>query len=525
MVEGNLEKKKTGIVKQILKWFGLSVLTILIILGFIFQAPYKVISLFLIFLLACTVLPKPLRKWFWLSFGATLIILIAWVFLPDDNEGWRPYTPEKEIAEMRARFAIPDEENAATIYDQLLKNYSDPSDDFPDSNTNSFPIRKPWSSKDHPELAGWLENQQNLIATLLDVSKIEKCRFPINVDIFSDQGIDKLSAIRHWAYLLVTASNNDIAEERFDQAIDKQVAILQMAKHQFQQPAMLGLLVGIALEALAIQEFNNFVVTSEASENYLATIEKALTRTEHNWSSDLHKVLEHEKLSSKNLLLGMFYEINPEGKTRLNRDPTARARASMRDATNDVCVFPSWQKKLTKAYTILGWFSLPSTPQEAAKVIDESYEKYYGTLKPDYDWGKESRKLSIKFNYRYMVGTMANMISGSYGGIHNIYLRLLTDERGSQLLIALRRHKNETGSWPKNLDEIKGLTLPENFVDHYNENPFVYKLTDEDFKLYSKGKNGLDEDGKYDRNWPDKAEADDRLIWPKIKGCQEREKK
>ncbi|GAI19174.1 unnamed protein product, partial [marine sediment metagenome] len=54
----------------------------------------------------------------------------------------------------------------------------------------------------------------------------------------------------------------------------------------------------------------------------------------------------------------------------------------------------------------------------------------------------------------------------------------------------------------------------ETLVDPFNNGPFVYKLTDDSFKLYSKGKNNTDEDGKYKRRYGEASEGDDWLIWP-----------
>ena len=109
MVEEIEKKKKFGIIKGICKWIGLGLLTLLIILGLIFQAPWKVTTLLVVILLACTVLPKHVRKWFWLTVGLVVIALIVWVFLPDDNQGWRPYTFEEESAALQAKYSIPDE--------------------------------------------------------------------------------------------------------------------------------------------------------------------------------------------------------------------------------------------------------------------------------------------------------------------------------------------------------------------------------------------------------------------------------
>ena len=180
-----------------------------------------------------------------------------------------------------------------------------------------------------------------------------------------------------------------------------------------------------------------------------------------------------------------------------------------------------WQKKLIRAKTILLWFCLPSNPQKAAKIIDKIYDKYYAMAKPDFDWDKMYEKLDLKFrlNYRYTIAYPAGILDASYKRIHDIYHRVMADQKGSRLLIALRRYKNTNGRWPEGLDDIKSLAPAEIFVDPVNDDSFVYKLTEEDFTLYSNGKNNIDENGEYNSTWDpisfeSKVEEDDRLIWP-----------
>ena len=70
------------------------------------------------------------------------------------------------------------------------------------------------------------------------------------------------------------------------------------------------------------------------------------------------------------------------------------------------------------------------------------------------------------------------------------------------------------GHWPESLDELKFLAPEEIFIDPINNDSFVYKLTEDNFTLYSKGKNNIDEGGKRDRCGEEETGADDRLIWP-----------
>ena len=515
MAEEKTKKKKAGIIWRIFKWFGLTVLSVLIILGLIFEAPWKIITLLAIVLLACTALPKPARKYFWLSVGLVVIGLIIWVFLPEDTEGWRPYTFDEELAAIEAKRAIPDSENAAIIYKRLLEDH-DPntmSRDFLVGELERLTRSEPWSSKDHPEIAEWLKGQQSTIAALLKASKIEKYRFPIAADSAAlSQTMKRLSAMRSWARSLVHAANNDLGENRIDQALEKQIALLQMAKHLYQQPIIVNSLVGIAVEALAIKQFSRFIVTGDATEAHLSVIEKALAEIKHNWSYDLPRILEGEKLLAKNMLCSMAYEINPKGKARLNRFKYFKRSEYEYKGLKEGYL----QKKLIKAKSISRWFYIPSTPQKLFKIIDAVHAKYYAMAEPDFDWTKGPEKSSPKFrfNYSYLVEHLAGVSEKMCYRIHELYLRVTAEKRASRIIIALRRYKNKNGYWPKSPDDIQSFAPAEIFIDPINKSNFVYKLIDENFTLYSKGKNNIDEGGKRDKWDEEKTGADDWVIWP-----------
>ena len=507
------EKKKRRIYQRILKWIGLLAISFLIILALIFQAPWKVITLLLIILAACTVLPKPYRKWFWLSVAAIVLVLIIWVFLPEDNEGWRPYTFDKELAALEAQYAIPDSENAATIYNQLLEDYNDTVfyGNLPGDERSKLPMREPWSSQDYPELAKWLKGHESTMAKLKEASEKQFCHFPIpanQVDL--EQTMKRLSPMRRWAFLLISAANNNLGEGRIDQALEKCITILQMSKHQRQQSTLIEMLVGMAIEALALGQFKTFVVTADATEEHLSLIEKAVADIKHDWRSDWPRILGCEKLLAKNMLCGMFYEVNAEGRTRLSRGAIGYMGTGRQVKPGKRPRY--WRRKSNKAKTIFWWFYLPSTPQKGGEIIDSAYEKHYAMAEPDFDWGKGAEKPStmIRLNYQYLVEHLAGMLEPSYHRIHLQYLRLIAGQRGTRLIIALRRYKNKTGQWPEKLDEVKSLAPEEIFIDPINGGSFVYKLTEENFTLYSKGKNNIDEGGQRSS----KSGADDWLIWP-----------
>ena len=213
MTDQKQENKKLGLIKKILKWIGKGILTLLLILSLIFQAPWKIIALLAVFFAACFILPKRMRKWFWRSVSAVVLILFIWVFLPEDDTGWRPYTFDEEIAAFRAKYAVPDEENAAFAYGEIFESLDI------DTNQPEFFVRsspssqdEPWTSKDHPEMADWLKGHQDTIEKLMQASRKEKCVFSINFDPFQlPNNSTDFSNSRNCFYLLIVTANNDIA--------------------------------------------------------------------------------------------------------------------------------------------------------------------------------------------------------------------------------------------------------------------------------------------------------------------------
>jgi hypothetical protein len=521
MVEAREEKKKApGVARRVLKWFGLGVVCVLLLGAVVFAAPWKVTTLLVIILAACTVLPRPARKWFWAGVGVVILALIVWVFLPESDSDWRAYTFDEESAALEAKRAIPDEENAARIYNELLDSYD--SNSFylglAENEVEKIPMREPWLSDEHPQIAAWVEGHQTTISMLLNAATMEKCRFPINANLVSfDYTMDRTSRMRKWAYLLRSAANNDIAEGRKGEALEKYVAVLQMGKHQRQQPSIIDFLAGVALESLAIGEFKRFIITDSTTDEHLIVIEKALKAIKYDWSTDFPRFLEHDKLIHKNLW-GMLYGVNPEGKIRLMRGFTktimAQLPEDMKDAIEGETALAYWRGRLMKGHTILAWFYMPSSPQRAGEIIDAAYERFDAMAKPDFDWKREPRRFSltsVKLNYRGMVDLLVRVMEPAYDKIHNVYLQVKArDKRGSQIIVALRRYKNENGQWPETLDELRDFALEEIFIDPINGGSFVYKLTDDGFALYSKGKNSVDDGAERD----DETGADDWLIWP-----------
>jgi hypothetical protein len=130
---------------------------------------------------------------------------------------------------------------------------------------------------------------------------------------------------------------------------------------------------------------------------------------------------------------------------------------------------------------------------------------------------KYKRQLSIIDRLKYEFTRLKYEFSlGQFKGGKDIYqiardrhLRTLVIHRGMYIMIALRRYKNENGHWPESLAVIAADVPPEALIDPQNNGSYVYGLTQDGLRLYSKGPNGKDEDGRHESDGPD-----DLPIWP-----------
>jgi hypothetical protein len=485
MVEQDQKKKKPGLIKKIFKWLGKGILILLLILSLIFQAPWKIITLLAIFFVACFILPKRTRKYFWLSAGTAFVILIIWIFLPEDDTGWRPYTFDKEHVALEAKYAIPDEENAAPAYYEIL-NTLDIDSNQPEFFMKSTPSSRsePWLSKDHPETANWLKGHQGTITKLIQVSQKENCLFPLIIDpTTQNENMESLAKIRRCVFLLIASANNDIAEGRTDDALEKYICVLQIAHHLYQQPEMSYHQMSI-IESLSLQKLNRFVIEGQPTAAQLELISASIKDLENNWSDDLRNMLDFEKLYTKNTLGSMLYEINSQGKTRFSRGPLSSSLGITRSRTYQ-------RRKCAKLGVIFGWFFVPSSPEKINKFVDAGFEKHYAMTEPDFDWNTRENQFQPRFklNYGYMVKMTTSMTSPVYYQIHESYLRYLSLRRGSRLLSAIKRYNIENGKWPPDLDSIKTAAPEEAFLDPVTGEPLQYENHGERFSLYGKSIN------------------------------------
>jgi hypothetical protein len=376
------------------------------------------------------------RKRLWLiALGVGLLLVIAGLSLVT-GIGRDRRSADERLVEIEAARAIPDAENAALIYNRLLQDpnaaavLENPSDSLVEEIYTRRTLYEPWLSKDHPELAAWLTQHQFIIDGLMEACRLEKCRFPVVIDIANTSPITRMAPMRRWGFLFRLAANNDVAEGCIDAALTKWQCLLRIGNHLHQQPDLLSHLLANNMEKMALESMAHFLVTGTPIEMHLRRMEAMSPPTKDCWAEYDREIRAIDALISQKVK----EQINPRDYIR-HPVQTLQANRVINSMTND-----------------------PSRSDD----------------------------------------------------VRHLYQGSIATARGVRILVALRRVRNTTGRWPASLDEI-GASLPaEILTDPFHQGPFVYKPAADTFRLYSRGPNNIDEDGKWD---PD-AGPDDWPIWP-----------
>jgi hypothetical protein len=229
---------------------------------------------------------------------AVVIGALVWMTLSGESV-------DEKLAAVEAARAISDSENAAIFYDRLMADANATSfvhhPKFLDRYGVNLTLYRPWSRKEYPELADWIDERRWLIEELMTVLQFEQCRFPIDIDLSTPPSRVNALVLRKWALLLARAAGNDVGEGRIDNAIEKWRCITRMAVHLYQQPTSLDITMGTALEHLSFRHSAVFVVESEAEANHLKKIESMQLQTRDDWQSVLEMTSNVDELIERKL--------------------------------------------------------------------------------------------------------------------------------------------------------------------------------------------------------------------------------
>ena len=504
--------------KTFLKWFFLifrsffaCFFAAFLIAGILYAMPPKIIFIIAFTLITLTLFPKRIRKLIYLTYSIILLVALIWVYLPEDDTGFVPYTFDAELALLEAKRAITDSSNAAVTYNEVFDSRDKDTFDFIFlyHDKNSQTLSAPWLSSHHPQLDRWFKDNRIPIDKLITASAVQYCRFPLSATPSQvDTQLERINLFKRWAQLLIRAANNDLAHERIDQALQKQLAVLKMADHLYQQKTLLDMSSGLTLELMAADNINRLVIDYPVNQTQLNRITEARAALKNNIQNDWPHILESEKLLIKNII-GLLYQTDKNGRVRLTRN----LAGAVGKYFGVIRRYRYPTQRIAKAMVLAQWLIVPSNPERAARLVDRSFTKYDRRIMQKYQDQNEDKSVAHphpKLNFRRVLDIAAHQRASFYHPLYNQSRRRMTCERSTRIIIALKQYKNQNGSFPETLDALSDSLTLDDLIDPVSNDNFVYRPLGQSFILYSKGKNKIDDDGISNS----RENKDDHLIFP-----------
>lgn len=493
-----------------LHWLSVFFFITLFLAGLALALPWKVLHVLALIPAALILIPHHRRKYLYLTVAILLGGVLVWIHLPERApEAWRTY----HFSMYEDPEVLSSPQNAAVYYEAVFETFGDRIYTFPvaDEREDLLTFNAAWHSVSHPQLSRWLREHEGGIARLVEAASMERCRFerPIDLQKFHGQK-RRVKLMRTWSNILIRSANEDLGADRKPEALEKMLAVLGMGRHLYQQQNLIDQAAGFSMEVRSIRALHRYIVEYGQEEAELERIENRLRQLNTGWPPVWKRILHQEKIRVKNII-GMFYQQNEKGESRISRNLGQGLKESLD--------YPAYRflgyNRTSRLLSILLWFAVPSDPEAAAKLVDQRFD-YYGQKVESGEFlgGKQIGRIwQSGLNLRSAVDWMARQQVRFYTALQRHHQVHETYRRVTHILAEIQRHHLSTGQWPASLDELMGPEPAGAYSDPLSGQAFVYKTTGKGFLLYGVGANQRDDEGVNDAG----QGKDDIVFWPPLR--------
>ena len=407
--------------------------------------------------------------------------------------------------------------NAAPLYEKAIELYEASS--VGDSNLVVSKYERA-TLEQKQVMKKWLADNKNILELVIAGSKKPyywwEYRGGKNIDEVMSIHLPNLAGFRRLAYALRWRALTNAEEGRYEDAFDDIKACYRLGQHLKGNKTLVEQLVGIAIEAFAVQQLRGVVSEYRIDSSILDVLQRDFE--EIIADEDFVISFVAEKLSMYDEIQRCFTE-DRIGRGHLSLEALRRLPLETYSDSLDYYIV---ERPLSTYLHIL--FTHPNK-QQTREMTDCFYAF----------WDKMARKTPGQLHSETIdIEKEAAEIVGD-----NILLRLLVPVfslmskqeyenkdaiEATLTIIAIIRYNKDTGDYPENLKRLVSAGyLKELPIDSFSDNkPFVYKKTDDSFLLYSIGRNFTDDGGgqfvldeRGSKIWV--TNEDDWVFWPVTK--------
>jgi hypothetical protein len=404
------------------------------------------------------------------SFGTLLII---------DNAvaAQAPYLRLEAGQLMQANIlpVVPDSQNAASLYRQafaaLDADAALTSDESPLTKATTIDVA-------NPAVTDLLARHAATLDLIRRAADRDTCRFQRDWTRPSiDMLLPEMQSLRTAARLLVLDARREAADGNAADALHNVARIQRIGRHSASEPLLISNLVGLAIDAMALETFAKVLPTLGKSD--LAALD----------SSDIRDLVTTPPAMASHYYGEEAFGLSTFADMTDSRFGVANALEMF--ANQPQRPFLSRILPLTLLYRV---FFLEAD-LTGYRSIMRKYQQLAAGSEP-YPEVKKKTDAMEKELWDRSPGMMTSLIMPALGGVFRAQAQALARQRAASALVAATRQRLETETTPTTFEELSTKLVPPASRDPFTaDRPLVMKQTDDALLVYSVGPDGEDDGG------------------------------
>ncbi len=366
--------------------------------------------------------------------------------------------------------AIPDEENAAPVYEEVFGLLKAQASEVHDRISELLKA-DPLADEELEEARKLVEEAQPILERLRKAARLERCRFDLD---YSRKASDELlfphlAKFQGGGRLLVLSAKVNLALGRPDEAARDAAVGLKLRRCVEIQPTIIALLVDNAIGNITLKQFQKTLDEAEPSGDALKEVLSALGDVEDR------SALTQAALGERCFVITgcASYLEHPEELDELSEligEPEVRRLDRAEIYANALRTLEFWD------------VCLPLTPR------------------PWHDSHADHEALNTDFGKGEQHYSLCAALVSSFERVPLTYDAKLAQQANAQQAIALRLYRMKHGEYPDTLEALAPEFLDKLPVDPFSGKTYVYRKEGAGFIVYSLGPNMID-DGGIEDSW------------------------
>jgi hypothetical protein len=370
---------------------------------------------------------------------------------------------------------VPDSQNAAPLYQQAFAAL----DADPAAKGDSSPLATATTiDVANPAVTETLARHVATLDLIRRAADRDTCRFQRDWTRPSiDMLLPELQSLRAVARLLVLDARREAADGNAADALHDVARIQRIGRHSASEPLLISNLVGLAIDAMALETFAKVLPTLGKSD--LAALDSSVIR---------------DLVTTRPAMASHYY-----GEEAFGLSTFADMTDSRFGVANALEIFANQPRRpfLSRILPLTLLYRVFFLEADLAgyRSIMRKYQQLAAGSEPYPEVKKKTDAMEAELQNR-SPGMMSSLIVPALGGVFRTHAQSIARHRAATALLAATKSRLEAGNVPDSLEQLAAKLVPPDSLDPFTaDRSLLMKRTDDAVVVYSVGPDGEDDGG------------------------------